>query len=517
MAGSSLPPILDLRVGALHEPISGRRWSPADVGAAVAARALRLQREGLKPGGRVLLTFGNRLEFFAELLAVWQLGGCAIPIDARLTPFETANLTRAAEAAFAIVDDDTDASVSEAAAGAGAQVLHTGDVETGSAAPEAAGVAGSRLDEDALILFTSGSTGEPKGVVHTHRSLRARWVTLRQSLGVDAYERTLCLLPTHFGHGLICNCLFPLLSGQELFLTPPFKPDVVMRLGSIIDDHAITFLSSVPSVWRIALKAAAPPKCGTLRRVHCGSAPLSTHLWKDVQGWSGIEQVWNAYGITETGSWAAGTSLDGLVPQDGLVGVPWGSVVAVVRSDGPPSAEDACGPDEPGRVWLQTPALMRGYFGRDDLTEQVVVNGWFRTGDIGVLDAGGLLTLKGRERDEINKGGMKIHPADVDAVAERFERTRDVCTFACEDRLYGENVAIAVVLDDPSEASVRGLHDWMKRHLSDAKLPVRWYLVDEIPRTSRGKVNRISVGSACADRKPLDLPAILRARGESAP
>ena len=91
---------------------------------------------------------------------------------------------------------------------------------------------------------------------------------MQQSLGLESYRRTLCLLPTHFGHGLICNCLFPWLSGQHLFVGPPYRPDLVMRLGTLLDKYGITFMSSVPSLWKLALKSSKPPESGTLKRVH---------------------------------------------------------------------------------------------------------------------------------------------------------------------------------------------------------------------------------------------------------
>jgi len=405
------------------------------------------------------------------------------------------------------VDDATEPSVTAALAAAGVATVDTS--ETGV---QQATVGLSRLDDDALILFTSGSTGAPKGVIHTHRSLRARWMSLRDQLGVADFSRTLCLLPTHFGHGLICNSLFPWLAGQDLYITPPFRADIMLRLGALVDEHRITFMSSVPSLWRLALKMSRPPKEGTLQRIHCGSAPLSAHVWEDIRTWAGTRQVCNAYGITETGSWVAGLGNADCVAEDGLIGEGWGAVVKVLGTSDTSVPLDGgleCAVGEAGFVWLNTPALMKGYFQRDDLTRQAVVDGWFFTGDIGCIDDRGRLVLRGRERDEINKGGMKIYPADVDAVVERFEQASDVCTFALDDEIYGQTVGIAVVLNRQDDATIRALYHWMTAHLATHKMPGRWWVVETIPRTSRGKINRDQVKAACIDQAPLDLIRIL--------
>ena len=499
---------LELQVGNLIEPYSGRSWSTAEIGDQVARRVGSFQAHGLSRGDRVFLPFGNRLEFFAELMAIWQLGGCAVPVDGRLTGFEIENLTRVARPRLGVVDEATSTEITGALTAAKVDLLETTQPgETRAAASQL------RLDDDALILFTSGSTGDPKGVVHTHRSLRARWVGLRDHLPSAAFARSLCLLPTHFGHGLICNCLFPWLSGHDLYIAPPFRPDLVVKLGSIIDDHRITFMSSVPPIWKLALKLAKPPQLGSLERVHCGSAPLSAVAWDEIRQWTGTRQICNAYGITETGSWVAGLDDCDVPAEDGLIGTGWGAVIQIMKNadtDAPLRADDRCAAGESGYVWLNTPALMKGYLGRDDLTGSAVRDGWFLTGDIGFLDHRGRLHLRGRERDEINKGGMKIYPSDIDAVVERFDRARDVCAFALDDPIYGQSVGMAVVLSDNDDATIQALHAQMGRQLAEHKMPSRWWILEDIPRTSRGKLNRDAVKAACAVRPALDLPSILR-------
>ena len=333
-------------------------------------------------------------------------------------------------------------------------------------------------------------------------------MSLRENLGIERFRRSLCLLPTHFGHGLICNCLFPWLSGQDLFILPPFRPDIIMQLGSIIDAHKITFMSSVPPVWRLALKLTKSPKGGTLEQVHCGSAPLSANLWKEIIQWSGTNNVLNAYGITETGSWVAGTTVEHFKADDGLIGKPWGAVIKILKNgntDISPMQAEECKQSEQGYIWINTPALMQGYLGRDDLTNKVVAQGWFLTGDIGLIDERGLLYLRGRERDEINKGGMKIFPSDIDAVVERFAGVVDVCAFGYTEELYGEDIGVAIVMQSSDNTNLQELFKWTRHHLAEHQMPRRWFLLSEIPRTSRGKVNRGQVAEACRNLDPIGM------------
>lgn len=506
---------LNSHVGALIEPLTGRRWDQVTIRRELLCRSAFLAGHGLEPGHRVFLHYGNTLEFFVDLVAVWMLGGTVIPVDQQLTRDEIETVANGARPRFSLWIDTPCEETAAALSVLGTQILQVpanGPDRQAGGRLETLFARSLHLDQEALILFKTGVEKQPRGVVHTHRSLRARWITLQQNLGLRRFRRTLCLLPTHSGHGLICNALFPWLSGQDLFVLPPFCPDLIVRLGALLDAYQITFMSSVPSLWRLALKTAAPPQRGTLEWVCCSSGPLSAHLWREVGKWSGAEYVLNAYGLVETGGWVAGTTIRDFTPEDGLIGVPWGAVVKILRSDttGPsPAFAEECPPGEEGIVWLNTPSLMRGYLGRDDLTDVVVRQGWFMTGDIGSI-RGGRLYLCGRAGEEINKGGMKVRPAEVDGIVERFHATKDVCAFATEDPLYGQNVAVAVVLDDRSDATLVELHGWARERLADHKLPTQWFVLDDIPRTSGGTVNREDVAQLCATLDPVPIHRLVK-------
>lgn len=496
-------------VGNISEPLSGRRWDRSETRRQVELRIGSYQSRGFAAGDRVLILFGNCLEFFAELLAIWRLGGCAIPVNPNLTPFEIGKLADTSEARFCVVDDTTGAE--KLAVIPNATVLHTlqhGSREVDRATSDSY----PRLDDDALIIFTSGSTGQPKGVVHTHRALSSRILSLQQVIGTDDARRSLFVLPTH-ATPMISNCLFPWLSGCDLCITPPFNATVLMRLGNLIDEQQISFMMTVPAMWNLVLKAAGSPKNASLRRVHTTSSPLASETWTEIQRWSGIRNVVSAYGSTETASTVAGATDRNVVPESGLIGPPWGSRLKILRmGDGEspydPSVE--CAPGETGMLWLATAGLMKGYFQRQDLTDAVISQGWFKTGDIGLVDKQGWLFLKGRERDEINKGGIKIYPADIDLVAQQFPATDDVCTFRIPDDLYGENIGIALVLTERSDDSLRRLYRWLETHLARHKMPARWYLLDALPRISRSKINRDAVMQLCESQKRLDMSAIIR-------
>jgi acyl-CoA synthetase (AMP-forming)/AMP-acid ligase II len=292
-------------------------------------------------------------------------------------------------------------------------------------------------------------------------------------------------LPTSFGHGLIGNALTPLLSGGDIVLHPLGLP-LAQNLGQVIDRYRIGFLSSVPAFWRLALKFSNAPAESTLARVHVGSAPLSADLWAKIAEWTRVDVV-NCYGVTELANWVAGASsrFDGIA--DGMVGKLWGGVAAVKDSAG---AIQVAGE---GELLLRSPSVMSGYLRRPDLTAEVIVDGWYHTGDTARIDERGLIRLTGRVKDEINRAGLKVQPAEIDALLEAHPAVGEACVFGVDDAVSGEIVAAAVHIAAGENVSAETLAQWCATRLRREAIPERWFMVDKLPRNERGKINRDAV------------------------
>lgn len=457
---------------------SGRRHDRPAVQNAVWNRARELGEANVKPGDLVVLAHGDGGALLVDLLAVWSCGAAAVVVSHGITPEERA-----------IVRDTTAprAWIGHAAAD-GVATLAPAEFVTHAAA-RVQSVA--RLDDLALVMMTSGTTSRPKGVMLTHRAVQARLALNIAHIGREDLAVALTVLPMHFGHGLIGNTLTPLAAGAQLVLWPEPGPAGLPALGKVIDEHGVTFMSSVPSLWRVALKLSPPPARGTLRRVHVGSAPLVASLWADIAAWSGTKRVVNMYGITETANWIGGRSAEDGDLADGIVGRPWGGAFRVRLADGSLAASGR------GEVAVNSPSLMAGYLNRPDLTDQSLSSDWFLTGDIGEIDDDGLLRLVGRSKHEINRGGIKIPAEEIDALLERCPGVVEAGAFALPDPLSGETVAAAVVTEPHAAIDTQAIRAWCETRIRREALPSRLFILDALPRTDRGKLNRDVVRDAC--------------------
>ena len=466
--------------GYIQDAAGDQRLTGPELMAEAGRRGAVLARLKRKPGHRFVIAHGNSPQFFADLFAVWRCGGTAVCTNSGITPHELRTIVDFVEPTAVLTRDtepgDVGAPVVDAAREATAASLDAQAADTEPAA---------------LILFTSGTTGAPKGVVLGHDAIQARLKLNQNHIGREALQSALCLLPTHFGHGLIGNCLTPLAAGGNVTLMPSPGIAGLSDMPRLIDDNAITFASSVPGIWKLGLRIASQPKRGTLRRVHVGSAPLSTELWGEICQWTGAEVV-NMYGLTETSNWVAGASSAEFAPETGLMGRLWGGEAAILADDHVSSSGE-------GEILLSGPSLFSGYFNRPDLTEAAHHDGWYRTGDIGTIDDQGLIRLTGRARYVINLDGTKVYPEELDLLLETHPDIQEACAFGLADAAGGETVAAAIATIDGAHPDADTLRTWLAERIRPEAIPQQFFFIDAIPKTDRGKINRDTVAAACTE------------------
>jgi acyl-coenzyme A synthetase/AMP-(fatty) acid ligase/thioesterase domain-containing protein/acyl carrier protein len=478
--------------GTIEDIELGQRWDRERLRHEVHRRAGVLSNLGIGSGSVIAIAHGGSALFFADLLASWSIGATVVCLDSSLTPKETRNVIEFSKSAIVLLGRETALQSFPVPA----VDLAGGDTCNRASIPSRTCDLRAFWNSDvpALILFTSGTTNVPKGVVLSYRAIAARIDANISAIGRDTLRRTLVTLPTYFGHGLIGNSLTPLFAGGDLILHQR-GISLAKTLGHVIDKYRISFLSSTPTLWRVAIAHSEPPTGNTLARIHIGSAPLSAALWSQVAAWSRTDVV-NCYGATEAANWIAGASsrTDGIA--DGLVGRMWGGVAAVMDESGEVQIAGN------GEILVRSPSLMEGYLCRPDLTAAALVQRWLHTGDQGTIDAQGRIWLAGRTKDQISRSGIKIQPEELDLLLERHPNVEEACVFGIPDPISGEIIAAAVKVAARTNTTPEQLQAWCRERVRREAIPERWFFVARIPRNDRGKVSRTDVRRALVDMAP---------------
>jgi acyl-CoA synthetase (AMP-forming)/AMP-acid ligase II len=363
------------------------------------------------------------------------------------------------------------------------------------AAPPAAAVSFTepKADDIALVLHTSGSTGRPKRVPLRHFNLAVSSANVANTYELSQQDVSLCIMPLFHVHGLIASLMATLLSGGTVVVPTKFN---ALSFWRTVHEHQVTWYSGVPTMHQLLLARAhhKPAEAASVRFIRSCSAPLSPGLIHKIEGLFGVPFV-EAYGMTEAAHQMTSNPLPPRHRKAGSVGVGAGLRISIMDKEG-----NHLGTNQRGEVAIQGANVFRGYENNAEANARAFVNGWFRTGDEGMLDTDCYLHLTGRIKDIIIRGGENIAPHEVDEILLRHPAVAAAVTFGYVHPTLGEEVAAAVVLDEGHDATELALIKHCRELLAEYKCPKKIHLVKSIPTTATGKIRRRAVAAALGDQ-----------------
>ena len=346
----------------------------------------------------------------------------------------------------------------------------------------------AQADDVALMLHTSGTTSRPKIVPLLHRNVCASAKNIRTTLRLTPEDRCLNVMPLFHIHGLMAPVLSSLSVGATVVCTPGFN---ALRFFSWLDGIAPTWYSAVPTMHQAILARAARNveiiERARLRFIRSSSASLPPQVLTELEETFGAPVV-EAYAMTEASHQMTCNQLPPGIRKPGSVGPAAGPEVSIMDDAG-----NLLEPGEVGEIVIRGPNVTPGYENNPDANAQAFTNGWFRTGDQGVMDADRYVTLTGRLKEIINRGGEKISPKEVDEVLMDHPAVQQVVTFAIPHDKLGEEVAAAVVLRERMRATEGEIREFAAERLADFKVPKQVIMMDEIPKGPTGKLRRIGL------------------------
>jgi acyl-CoA synthetase (AMP-forming)/AMP-acid ligase II len=343
-------------------------------------------------------------------------------------------------------------------------------------------------DDIALVLHTSGTTSRPKIVPLAHKNIAASASNIRKTLALTANDRGLVIMPLFHIHGLIAALSAPLSAGGEICCSPGFN---ALKFFSWFNEVRPTWYTGVPTMHQaILLRAANNPdalKDHRLRFIRSSSSALPPTVIAQLERVFEVPVV-EAYGMTEATHQMASNPLPPGTRKPGTVGPSGGPEIRVVDETGTTVPLGA-----PGEIVIRGPNVMREYENNPKANADAFYDGWFRTGDQGVMDEDGYVAITGRLKEIINRGGEKISPREVDEIIMEHPAVHQCVTFAMPHEMLGEEVAAAIVLKQGTEATDRELRDFASTRLAPFKVPRKILILTEIPVGATGKLQRIGL------------------------
>jgi long-chain acyl-CoA synthetase len=467
---------------------AGGTLSYAELRERCAAVAGKLAQLGIRKGDRVLLVTPNVPEFAAALRGIQAAAAIAVTVNAMSTAAELDYILGDAACALTLAWHSTCQAPEQACARRGLRMLTLDHgLRSMADAPAMTGPVDAADDDTAVLLYTSGTTGRPKGAQITHGNLEACAAIFHSALRLSERDTFGTALPlSHiFGQGVILGAT--LRAGASLSVLERFTPDAFARM---LARDRVTVAAGVPTMWNAVLHAAQAADAGTfasLRLVASGGASLPDEVLRAFSERFGCT-ILEGYGLTETTGAATFNGID-RVRKPGRVGIALpGCEVHVVGPD-----RRDLGAGQVGEVLIRGPVVMKGYWGRPEVTAEVLRDGWLRTGDLGEIDEDGDLRIVDRKQDLIIRGGYNVYPREVEEVLFGHPDIVEAAVVGIPDEHYGEEVGAAVVLKPGAALSVQELRGWARERLSAYKVPRCLLVMEALPKGPTGKVLRRAI------------------------
>ncbi len=472
----------------------------------------QLAAAGIGPNDRVALVLPNGPEMALSLLAVMSTA-CAAPLNPKyrveefafyledLKPSAVVTFKGEYPALAAAAGDVPQLDVEgrglridlvasgpsrakDAAIGASGATVTSG-AATGANGDKAAPRRWPSADDQALVLHTSGTTSRPKIVPLRQRHLAASARNIASCLELDSSDRSLTVMPLFHIHGIMAGLLAPLSAGACVVPTPGFD---AFKFARWLEELRPTYYSAVPTMHHLVLARARGGRKTELRFVRSSSSALPRSVYDGLRAAFRVPVI-ESYGMTEASHQMTANPLPPGVAKAGSVGPAAGAEVAILSQTG-----ELLPARETGEVAVRGQSVVDGYENNPEANSTAFADGWFRTGDEGYLDADGYLFLTGRLKEQINRGGEKISPLEVEAAMLGHPAVDEAAVFAVPDERLGEEVGAAVVLGDaPAPPTPTELRAYLGERLAAFKVPRTILIVDEIPKGPTGKVQRIGL------------------------
>lgn len=472
-----------------------RRLSYADLQEKAGSLGRLLQGVGVRRGDRVILMLPNAPEFGVGYFGILAAGATVVPLNPLLKAEEvryvledsapvamvciemTYPLLRAAREGLgrampALVLDATASSGLQA----GDLALGTppGDLPQGMVPPEVDG------EDVAACLYTSGTTGRPKGAMLTHRNLLANIQSFREILHVTEEDVFLTVLPMFHAFAATVMFLEPLSVGATIVVEPRFAPDLTLKA---IAEHRVTLFAGVPTLFAVLASLPRPPAdFSSWRLCLSGGAPLPPAVLEAFEAKFGVP-IYEGYGPTECAPVLTVNPPLG-VRKVGSVGPAIPQVeLRIVDEAGHPLP-----PGEVGEIVARGPNVMKGYLNRPAETAEVLRDGWYHTGDLGRVDQDGYYYIVDRKKDLILVGGLNVYPREVELALASHPAVAEAAVIGVPDPVRGEVPRALVVLRDGQQADTQELLQWCRQRLANYKVPRTIAVVSQLPKTATGKI-----------------------------